>query len=117
MFFLEIVPKKVPRVTPSTLSTPSNCFKEDEAEEATEKKMNSQKIKKKQKKSNKKQKKMEIFLFLIFKNFSLKGAQGDAIYVLSALKVFLKRIKQKRPLKVHPPNGGQGPLILFNIQH
>ena len=26
----------------------------------------------------------------------------DAVYILSSLKVFLKRMKQKRPLKVHP---------------
>ena len=47
-------------------------------------------------------------------NCPLKGAQGDAVYILSALKVFLKRMKQKRPLKVHPPNAGRGTFILFN---
>ena len=50
----------------------------------------------------------------IFRNCPLKGAQVYSVYVLSALKVFLKRMKQKRPLKVHPPSAGRGPLF-FSI--
>ena len=37
----------------------------------------------------------------IFRNYPQKGAQGDAVHILSPLKEFLKRIKQKRPLKDH----------------
>ena len=51
ILFLEIAPKKVSRGTPSTLSTPSKWFEEDEAEETSEKKIknpkkNPKKIKK-----------------------------------------------------------------------
>ena len=94
-------PQKVPRGTPSTLSTPSNCqhcqrpqsvFEEDEAEEAAEKKI------------NKKLKIWQKFVFLIFWNCPKKGAKGDAVYIVNALKLFLKMMEQKRPRKVHPPN-------------
>ena len=48
-----------------------------------------------------------FFLFLKIKqkkrekNFKLpqKSAKGNAIYIVNALKVFLKKMKQKRPLK------------------
>ena len=46
------------------------------------------------------EKKSDKICFLIFRNCPLKVVQGDAVYILSALKVFLKRMKQKRPLKV-----------------
>ena len=49
-------------------------------------------------------------IFLMFRNCPLKGAQRDAVYILSAIKCFLKRMKQKRSLKVHPPNAGRGTL-------
>ena len=55
---------------------PESVFEEDEAEEAAEKKIKNL-------------------------NCPQKGAKGDAVYIVNALKVFLKRIKQKRPLKVH----------------
>ena len=48
------------------------------------------------------------------KKLPQKGGQRDAVYSVGALKVFWKRMKQKRPLKVHPPNVGRGTLILFN---
>ena len=61
----------------------------------------------------KQQQKIDFFLL---PNCPLKGSQGDAVFILSALKVFLKRMKQKRPLKVHPPNVVWGTLILFNLK-
>ena len=51
---------------------------------------------------------------IFFLNCPHEGAQGDAVYILSALIVFLKRMKQKGPLKVHPPNAGRGTLMWFN---
>ena len=95
--FLEIAPKKVPMGMPSTLSTPSKCFEEDETEEATEKKIKNLKNLK-----NKKKIRQNLFV-LILRNCHQKGVQGDVVYSLSALKVFFKRIKQERPLKVHLP--------------
>ena len=53
--------------------------------------------------------------YFIFRNCHLKGAQRDVVYILSALKVFLKRMKQKRPLKNHPPLLQRGQLFfIFN---
>ena len=49
--------------------------------------------------------------FLIFRNCPKKGAQGEAVFILSALKSVFG---EERPLKVHPPNVGRGTLILFN---
>ena len=60
-----------------------------------------QKIKKKFKKKRKKRdKKIRQILFIwFFETAPKKGAKGDAVYNVSALKVFLKRMKQKRPLE------------------
>ena len=80
---------------------PQRAFEEDEAEEATKKKSNQINLTK-------------FYFYHFFLIAPQKGAQEDAFYILSALKVFLKRMKQKRPLKVHPPNVGWGTLILFN---
>ena len=94
------------RGAPSTLSKSQSVFEEDEAEKAAEKKIKNLKIKKKIKINNNKFGQKNVFL--IFRNCHLKGSQGDAVYILSPLKVFLKRIEQKRLLKVHPPNVGWG---------
>ena len=92
---------------------PQSVFEEDEAEETAEKKLE---IFKKSKKSKNIKKKIgQVFFYLIFRNCPQKGAQGDAVYILSAIKVFLKRMKQKKLLKVHPPNVRRGTLILFNL--
>ena len=40
---------------------------------------------------------MGQFFFLIFRNCPKKGANWDAVNIVNALKVFLKRMKQKRP--------------------
>ena len=103
-------PKKVPRGTPSTFSMPSQCFWRGWSRRDHYKKDI------KSKKSKKKKKKIwQFFFFLIFRYCPKKDAQGDAVYILSALIVFLKRIKQRRLLKVHPPNVRRGTLILFNL--
>jgi len=81
----------------------------DEAEEAAEKKI---KIKKREEK-RKRARKNRFFFFS--KLPPKKNAQGDAVYILSALIVFLKRMKQKRLLKVHPPNVRRGTLILYTL--
>ena len=47
------------------------------------------------------------------KNRTKKGAQEDAVYILSAIKVFLKRMKQMRLLKVHPSNVWRGRLLFY----
>ena len=52
-------------------------------------------INKKFKKKEKKREKSRTIIFLIFRNCPKKG---DAIYIVNALQVFLKRMKQKRPL-------------------
>ena len=39
------------------------------------------------------------FFFLFFRNCPKKGAKADAFYIVNTLKVLLKRMKQKRPLK------------------
>ena len=44
-------------------------------------------------------KKKRDFFFFNFQNCPKKGAKGDAVYIVKALKVFLTRMKQKRPLK------------------
>ena len=62
------------------------------------KKDKNQKIKKKRTTT-----KSDKFFYFIFRNCPQKGAQWDAVYILSTLKVFFKRIKQKRLLKVPPP--------------
>ena len=49
---------------------------------------------KKQKKSKKEEKKYDNFYFFIFRNCSKKGVKGDTVYIVNALKVFLKRMKQ-----------------------
>ena len=36
---------------------------------------------------------------LIYTNMVPRGTTVNAVYIISALKVFLKRMKQKRPLK------------------
>jgi len=82
---------------------PQSVFLKDEAEEAAEKKI---KIKNRAKK---------YFFFFFFSKLPKKDAQGDAVYILSALIVFLKRMKQKRLLKVHPPNVRRGTLILYTL--
>ena len=70
---------------------------------------NSKKIKIKKKKFG------QVFFYLIFRNCPQKGTQGDAEYILRTIKVFLKRMKQKRLHKVHPPSEQRGTLILFNL--
>jgi len=51
-------------------------------------------------KKNRKKKKLDnFFCFLIFRNCPQKSANGDAINIVNAFKVFLKKMKQKRPLK------------------
>jgi hypothetical protein len=58
------------------------------------------KIKKNQtNKKNQKKKLDKFFFFLIFRNCPQKSANGDAINIVNAFKVFLKKMKQKRPLK------------------
>ena len=79
---------------------PQSVFEEDETEEATAKKK--RKIKNLKNPKKQQQQNWTIFYFF-FRNWPQKGAHGDCVYILSALKVFLERIKQKRPLKVHPP--------------
>ena len=51
-------------------------------------------------KFKKEKKNLTKVFVLIFHSCPLKVAQGDAVYILRALKVFWKRMKQKRPLKV-----------------
>ena len=36
------------------------------------------------------------FFFFIFQNCPKKGVKGDAVYIDNSLKVFMKRMKQKR---------------------
>ena len=83
---------------PSILSTPQSVYEEDLAEETTEKK-----IKNRKKSKN------------ILKLPPKKDAQGNAVYILSALNVFFKRMKHKRLLKVRPPNVRRGRLFFFSI--
>ena len=66
-------------------------------------------------KKTKKKQQQKLDFFFNFSKLPLKGAHGDADYILRALKVFLKRMKQKRPQKVHPQNAGRGTLILNSI--
>ena len=58
-------------------------------------------ISKNQKKNKKKREKnLTHFLLFNFRNCPKKGAKGDAVYIIvNALKVFLNRMKQKRPLE------------------
>ena len=55
-------------MTQSTLSTPSKCFEEDEAEETTEKKLEIQK--------NQQQKIGQVFFYLTFQNCPQKRCLG-----------------------------------------
>ena len=98
------------------VNSPS-VYEEDLAEETAEKKIKN-KIKKKIKKKSKNQKKiLKKNLTSFFLNFSKlppkKDAQGNAVYILSALNVFLKRMKHKRLLKVHPLNVLRGCFFFF----
>ena len=88
-----------------------SVFEEDETEEATEKKIkNLKKSKKKESKKNR-----TVFFFFNFSKLPpKKDAQGNAVYILSALNVCLKRMKHKRLLKGHPPNVRRGQLF-FSI--
>ena len=62
----------------------------------TEYKLKNHINKKFKKKKKKKRKKSDNFFF----NFSkLPKKKGDVIYIVNALQVFLKRMKQKRPLE------------------
>ena len=119
VLYFEIVPKKVSWGTPFTLSTPSKCFWRGWSRRDRWKKVrNLKKNQKNQKKIIKIKKKFKIgqvFFYLIYRNCPQKGAQGNAVYILSAIKVFLKRMKQKKLLKVHPPSEQRGTLILFNL--
>ena len=89
---------------PSILSTPQSVYEEDLAEETAEKKIKNQKKIKKTKKIKKSKKiKKNIlnrtsFFFNFLKLPPKKDAQGNAVYILSALNVFLKRMKHKRLL-------------------
>ena len=108
---------------PSILSTTQSVYEEDLAEETAEKKIKNQKKSKNQKikkskkiKKDKKiiKKKGTSFLFFYFLKLPpKKDAQGNAVYILSALNVFFKRMKHKRLLKVRPPNVRRGRLFIF----
>ena len=75
----------MPRGTPSTLSTPVKVF----LKRMKQKRLLKKKIKKtkKSKKSLKKIKKLQQnrtnFFFIIFRNCPKKGAQGDAVHIVS----------------------------------
>ena len=77
------------------------------------KKCKKQKKEKKQKKKKKKKKNRTSFFLNFLKLPPKKDAQGNAVYILSALNVFFKRMKHKRLLKVRPPNVRRGRLFFF----
>ena len=54
-------------------------------------------------------------MFEFFEIAPKKDAQGDAVYILTTLKLFLKRMKHKRLLKIHPPNVRRGRFFFSSI--